>query len=244
MSDEEKQEIKETAAAVELVAEETAVDGALKAAEGVDELRNAELVGLMGRVVMAAGASDATHGVDEMIVAERAAVLSEAVAEAGVTDVAEGAMLLAASDDIAVQSALIGSLGIDDLTEATDLGLIAGQLESAGEVVGALDMPVLSAFLADKSAELQEIALDKMYRSAAKRILASSVGASGTMVEELGSNEVAEGLTRLVVSDAMFVESEELAAEGIVDIAEGSAELGAASVMETAVESLEEDEEA
>ncbi|MCZ7670025.1 MAG: hypothetical protein M5U34_24055 [Chloroflexi bacterium] len=61
--------------------------------------------------------------------------------------------MLAASDDIAVQGALIASLGEEDLEDAMAMASIAGQLLAVANVVADLDMPILAAFLADKSDE-------------------------------------------------------------------------------------------
>ena len=80
--------------------------------------------------------------------------------------------MLAASDDLAVQSALVGSLGAEDLETSMDIAAISGQLDVVAQVVAELDMPVLAAFLEEKSIELQDLAVDGIFRAGATRALA------------------------------------------------------------------------
>ena len=164
---------------------------------------------------------------------------------------------------------LIGAMGAEDLSTAMSLAAIAGQLDAVSNLVSGLEMPILAAFLVEKSDDLHEMAVDTMFRSAATRALASAVEATGKDVAALGVNEIAEGLDRLAVSDAMAVRSMELeeeglelaaagmveaaaaegmreaakdwAAEGVGEVAAGSAELGAADVLDTLAEGLEEE---
>ena len=152
--------------------------------------------------------------------------------------------------------------------------VISGQLATVGHVVADLNMPVLAAFLFDKGDDLQGLAVDTIFRAGATRALAAAVSATGAQVGDLGANEMAEGLTRLAVSDAMALRSaelaeagdeltaaglvemaaasgmreaaEDLAAEGVAEMVTGAAELGAAATMGDVADALEDasDEEA
>ena len=114
-----------------------------------------------------------------MIVADRVAVLGEVVGEAGVTDIAEGADLIATSDDIRVMSAVVASLGVDDLERGLQIARIGGELSVVAEVVRRLDMPVLSAFLADRSAALEDASVDGIMRAGAARAVSGALASTG-----------------------------------------------------------------
>ena len=105
---------------------------------------------------LAAGASDLTRAEDALLVAQRVSDLSNVVAVAGVVDMAQGAELLSHSEDVAAMSAIVGLMGEDDLERGLELARLAGELEAVGNVVTRLQMPVLAAFLATRSEQLQE----------------------------------------------------------------------------------------
>ena len=87
-------------------------------------------------------------------------VFVHVVGEAGVDDLAEGAELLMAADDVDAMSAAVGLMGVGDLERGLELGRLAGELQTIGDVVDALEMPVLSAVLGDRGWRLQQIAVD------------------------------------------------------------------------------------
>ena len=182
---------------------------------------------------------------------------------------AEGAELLATSEDIEVQGAIVGALAEEDLGQGMEIAAIAGQLFAVSEIVDALDMPVLAAFLDDKGQDLHELAIDAIFRYGATRALSEAVSETGMHVGEMGVLEVVEGVEELVAAEGMayrsdelaeagleqtaqgLVEmaaaegmreaSEELAAEGVVEVAEGAAEIGAAATLADFAAALEED---
>jgi hypothetical protein len=139
---------------------------------------------------------------------------------------------LAASDDIAVQSALVGSLSVADLDVGMQLASMSGRMQAVGNIAALLDMPILSLFLENQSAELQDLAIDSMLRAGATRALASAMSATGANVADLGANEVAEGLTRLAVAGDIAVRSEELAEAGAADFVAGVGEVAAAEALD------------
>jgi hypothetical protein len=234
-------EQEEVERALQEVADETALEGLDNVEEGLVDLAMAENLGDASQIMAAEAASKITRGVDASIIASRAAALGRAVGEAGSADLAEGAAMLAASDDLDVQSALIGALGAEDLADAMSMAAIAGQLGAVATVVDGLEMPILAAFLIDKSDELHDLAVESIYRSSATRALASAVGATGKDMAALGTNEMAQGLARLAISDTFAFRSEELAEEGLELTAEGLVEAAAADGMREASKDLAAD---
>jgi len=122
-----------------------------------------------------------------------------------------------------------------------------------------MDMPVLSAFLAQKNEELHIIAVEAILRSTASRVLSTAMSISGAEIADLGVNEMEEGLIRLAAAEGLAERSDELAeegadlmvagineleesdmlddaakdmaADGVADVAVGAAELGASDVL-------------
>jgi len=134
---------------------------------------------------------------------------------------------------------------------------LAGELQAASKVVDPMVMPVLTAFLDNRSARLQDFAVDNILQSAGNRALARVLAAKRLEIEEMGVKEMAEGLTRISASEAKEAHSEdiavagvvlgakgveevvaaketadlakEIAGDGVVEVADGSAEFGAAT---------------
>jgi len=154
-------------------------------------------------------------------------------------DMAEGAVALAASEDIAVQSAIMGSLSREDLATGMKLSAIAGQLRTARNVVAALDMPVLSDFLAEKSDELDEAATEQIFLMAATRALARSLAQTGADVADVGADAVSAGVARKEISRAAAGRAEELARSGEAQIIVGMAEMEAGSIIDEAARQIE-----
>ena len=158
---------------------------------------------------------DVTRGADGARTAEFMAQLSEIVAGAGATDVAQGAELLALSEDIQAMSAVVALMSTDDLDHGMELARIAGELWTASDVVALLDMPVLSDFLEQRGERLQQIAVDTIVRFGSTRALSKLVAETGATVGDMGTEEMAEGLTRSVASAAMAASSQEFAEAGV-----------------------------
>jgi hypothetical protein len=188
---------------------------------GADALATAQAAAQIGVAAVAAGASDVTRGVDAVAVASRVAQLSEVVGAAGVADIAQGAELLAASEDIETMAAVVGLLSVDDLDRGMELARISGELAVAGEVVSRIGMPVLSSFLADRAAQLQDAAVETTLRMASTRALAEMMAASGAKVGALGKNEATEGIVRVAVAGKAAAASEVMAAAGVELVARG-----------------------
>jgi len=155
----------------------------------------------------AAGVDALNRSLEDLGVAERVAVLSEAVAKAGITDVLEGADMLAASEDVAAQGAVVGLLADEDMAEAMDIAAISGQLFAVSELLEAINMPVLAAFLEAKGEELHDIAVDSIFRYNASRYIGEALADASAEIGVMGEQEIAEGAAGL---DA----AEELAGQG------------------------------
>lgn len=203
---------------------ETAV-GMAEMADGLNTLEVAEAIGNASRETLASAAGNMTRSADEALMSRRTAALSDIVAQAGNVDFAEGVEMLATSEDLDVQSALVNSLGLDGLDTAMSISAIAGQLETVATVMAEWGMPILAAFLDEKQDELHDLAVEEIFKAAAMKALAESVKDSGAKVGALGANEMAEGLTRMAVSDDLAAHSNDLAADAMVHMAGGLAEM-------------------
>jgi hypothetical protein len=91
-----------------------------------------------------------------------------------------------------------------------------------------LEMPVLADFLVTRSDDLQQIAVDTIIRFGSNRALSHMIAAKGLEIEEMGVEEVSEGLTRVAASRALAERSEGLAAAGVVLGIQGVGEVEAA----------------
>jgi hypothetical protein len=217
-------------------------------------------------VLMGKGASDLTRAEDAKLMSDRMSVLSEAVGAAGITDIEEGVEMLAASEDVNVVSALMGLMSLDDIEHGLELARLSGEMQTAGELVEAIRMPVLAGFLTKRSARLHEMSLEQIRTAVSTKAVSQVLSAAGKKMEALGENEMDEGVTRLTVSAvakeesaAMSQASDELAAkgfeevvvgaevgrlaraqtmEGAAEISNGSAAVGAALAMEEVATSL------
>lgn len=247
-----KQKLAETAAEMEKAAVTAAIAGQEEAIIGAKRIQAAGDMAHDSSVMIARGASDVTQAMDAQIMSERMAILSDAVGVAGVVDIAEGAEILAQSNDVGVLSALVGMMSEDDLEHGLELARLSGELQTAGELVEDLRMPVLAAFLTDRAARLHEMSLEQIRVAISTEGVSQLLAGAGSKIGELGENEVAEGVTRLVIADAAAVESAamadasvKLAEQGIeemivggelaqvarIEAAEGSAELSAGSAV-------------
>jgi len=257
---EKTQAAKDNALTQSVNAEEHIKEGAQKVQTGKD-------IADLGRMETAAGVSDLTRAEDAVVVAERVKALSDVVGVAGVVDVAQGAEMLAASEDVGVMSAMVGLMGEEDLETGLELARIAGELWAVSDVVDMLQMPALTDFLAERGEILQEIAVEQIIRSASTKGVARAIEAAGGKIADLGNNEIAEGVTRMAVSEGLAEGSKQLkkagiklakqgvkkvqdgeeivaagreyAKEGIGDMVGGGAQLGSAAATEDIANRLE-----
>lgn len=220
-----KRKLAETAREMGEVAIAAAQAGKQEAVHGAERLEAAAELATAGSVVFAQGASDLTRAKDEKVMAGRMAVLSEAVAVAGVVDIAEGAEMLAASEDVGVLNALMGMMSEENIKHGLELARLSGELETAGEMVAALQMPVLASFLLERASRLHEMSVDQIRLAISTDGMSQVMAAAGERIAVLGENEVEEGVARLVISSAaseesaaMLKASEELAMQGMEEV--------------------------
>ena len=233
-----KRKLNEKADALEKAAVVTGVQGELEAIHGAERLDAAADMAAAGAVVMGKGASDLTRAEDTMLMSQRMAVLSDVVSAAGAADVAQGAAMLATSEDVTVMSALIGLMSVDDIEHGLELARLSGEMQTAGELIESLKMPVLSVFLAKRAARLHEMSVEQVRLALSTRAVSEVLASAGQKISALGENEVDEGVARLTVSAvvseesaAMANASTELAVQGLEEMAMG-AEIGKAARME------------
>jgi hypothetical protein len=127
-----------------------------------------------------------------------------------------------ASEDVGVLSALVGMMSLDDIEHGLELARLSGELQTAGEMVAALQMPVLADFMAERASRLHEMSVEQIRLAISADGVSQVLAAAGKRLTSLGENEVEEGMARLAVSDAVSEESaaksktsEELAMQGL-----------------------------
>jgi hypothetical protein len=188
-----------------------------------------------------------------------------------VVDIAEGAEMLAASEDVGVISALVGMMSLDSLEHGLELARMSGEMQTVGEIVNALKLPVLATFLSKRADRMHEMSMEQIRLSISTDGVSKVLAVTGKRITSLGENEVEEGILRLAVSqaasersDALSKASEELtmqgmeetliagevgqaaraeAIEGVAEISTGSAVVGAALAMEEVASTLKEKSE-
>jgi hypothetical protein len=262
-----KQQLTKQGEELEAVGTVAEVVGAVAVAEGLENLSVAQTAVQVGVKSVAAASSDLTRAADAAIVSEKVQELSDIVGAAGVNDVEQGVDLLLQSDNVKAMGAIVSLMSNEELERGMELARLAGELSVAGGVVDVLDMPVLAEFLAERGARLQEIAVDQLLRYTGTRALAGALKDTGKEIEEMGQQEVEEGLVRVAVSEVAAERSAQLAAasdalasratdelitaaiarevaqeavvEGVTAIAEGSAVAGAGEATAAMGEALD-----
>ncbi len=220
-----KRKLADSASEIENVAATAAITGGQVAALGAERLEAAEDMAAAGAAMLAQGASNVTQAVDQKIMSDRMAVLSDAVGVAGMADVAEGVAILAKSEDVSVLSALVGMMSTDGIEHGMELARLSGELQTASEMVEALQMPVLATLLSRRAARLHEMSVEQIRLAISTNGVSQILAATGQQISELGENEVEEGMTRLTVSRAASEESaamskasDDLAVQGIEEM--------------------------
>ena len=205
------------------------------------DLRAARDAETARRETLAEGASDLTRAEDLERVAGRVGELSEIVSAAGARDLAQGVEMLVASDDIKAMSAVVAVMGAEDLEQGLALARLSGELRAAYTLVQRLHMPVLAAFLDDRSERLHYMAVETALRASSTRALGTALVATGQDLSALSAEEVAEGVTRLAASAALEERSGELAEAGEIYAEAGADELMDAQTLGDAARGLASD---
>src|SRR5262249_7125095 len=122
---------------------------------------------------------------------------------------------------IAVMSAMVRALSAKDLERGLATARIAGEFAAVGDLARRMGMPVLAAFVTDRSNKLRGISVENLLQYSGTRALSDAMSSAGARVGDLGAGEVAEGITRMAVAGRMAERSEELAVGGAVQAAVG-----------------------
>lgn len=226
MSEESKPEITEMD-----VADALMEDGAVEMIVGAAMLDESLDVAAASRQAGEAAAADAMLAEAALIGAGRSMGLSDAVGEAGIDDIEEGAAMLDVAEDLGIIAAIVESMSEDDLAHSMEIAAISGQLNATGDLMASIDMPVMAAFLWDRGDRLRELAVDSMVRFALGRSLADVIAETEDEIEALGENELAEGLTRLQMSDEFAEEAVFMAGVSLAAAEASAAEATAAEDM-------------
>jgi len=263
-----KKQLTQTGEELEVVGTVAEVAGALEVADGLDNLSVAQTAVQIGVHQVAAASSDLTRAADAALVSERVQQLSEVVSTAGVTDVEEGVDMLMKGGDVRTMGAIVGLMSKEELERGLELARLAGELSTVGDMMDVLQMPVLAEFLADRGERLQDIAVDQLLRFTSTRALAGAIKEAGRDIEAMGENEIAEGQLRVAVAGVAAERSAELSAAsdalagkavdelttaaitrevareavvtGVVEVAQGSAAMGAGEATAAMGAALEE----
>jgi hypothetical protein len=225
----EEEELAQTAGDFKNLANEMADEGFDEMAAGVDDMAFAQDLSDTATAEAMAGASDLTRAMDAAVVADRLSTLSSVVSAAGVNDINQGADLIATAGDVDTIAAAVGLMTVDDLDKGLELGRLSGELRVVGNIVSQLEMPILAAFLGDRSERLNEIAIDTVLRAAASRSLTELIEATGQRIGEMGEEEIDEGVLRLAASDIAAERAADLTAAGLALGVQGLDELDAAA---------------
>lgn len=220
---------------------EMAQSGADSMEAAAGGLAVAEVLDSAGLIAFGAGIQDLTRAEDLQTVASRVGTLSEVVAASGVADVAQGAEMLVAAEDVATVSAVVGVMSLTDLDRGMELARISGELQAAGSLVEKLKMPLLAAFLGDRSGKVSQIAVESIMLASANRALAAATAVTGKQLTELSANEVAEGIVRLAASEALAEGSKAMAEESGNLAATGRDEVVMADQLDTAAGQIRAD---
>jgi hypothetical protein len=215
-------------------AAKTASVGASALEDAANAVELGEALDSAGQIVLASGIQDLTRAQDLQLVANRVGSLSAIVAESGAADVMQGAEMLVAADDVETASAVVGVMSMVDLDRGMELARVSGELQAAAKIVEKLRMPLLSAFLDDRSGKIGQMAVDNILLASANRALAAGMAATGKKLEDLSATEVAEGIVRLAASDALAERSSQLASESGDSASSGYDKLNAAGELESA----------
>ncbi len=205
-----KAKLTETGEELEVAGAVFAIEGVVAMAEGVEDLAVAKVATAVGVAEVASAASDLTRSEDAAVAAERMQQLSDVVGVAGVVDVAQGVDMLLKGGNVRAMGAIVSLMSKEELDRGLELARLAGELWTVSDVVGMLDMPVLSEFLGGRGSRLREIAVDQLLRYTGTRALAGAIKQEGAEIEAMGENEVVEGVVRMAASQAAAERSAEL----------------------------------
>ncbi len=136
--------------------------------------------------------------------------------------------MLAHSEDVAAMSAIVGLMSYGDIERGLELARMAGELRAISDVTDALEMPVLTAVLADRGERLQQVAVEVILQAAATRSLSHVIADTGRQIGDLGENEIDEGVVRLAASEAAAKRAGELAHASDMLATRGSVEAAVA----------------
>jgi hypothetical protein len=137
---------------------------------------------------------------------------SELFASGGEADRQEGEEILDVSARTGDAGAQIGLLSLERKYSGLEIGRIAGELAQLGREIGARDLPLLSAILANRSGVLQRISAETIASAATANELAGVLKSTGGQVGELGVAEMEEGAARLAVASVLAAHAADIGA--------------------------------
>jgi hypothetical protein len=97
-------------------------------------------------------------------------------------------------------------MSADNIEHGLELARLSGELQTAGEMVAALQMPVLADFLSERAGRLHDMSVEQIRLAISTDGVSQVLAASGERITALGENEVGKD-GALAVSSAVSEES-------------------------------------
>jgi hypothetical protein len=145
------------------------------------------------------------------------------------------------AEEVAGGGAVAAALSSDEFRRGMELAGIAGQVQVAADLLGGVGQPTLAAFLGRTSQQLRLLAAGALSRATEGAVVALGAEHLAGQLAALGLIEVAEGRDEYATSAALGVASAEMAAAAVRSAAAGAAELAAATAMGGMAEALAND---
>lgn len=186
----------------------------------------------------ALGAADVTRGTDALAAAQAFDTMGGAVAGKAVRDGAAAAVALDAAGDVGSVAALMEAVSAENLDRGMVLASLSGQMRVASEMVSLLGMPVLSEFLRVKGRQLHGLGVNEIGRAMAAAALSQGMDATAAQLTALGLAQIAEGERELDAADDLLDARDAAVSAGIRTAAVGVAELSAAKAEAKATRQL------
>ena len=206
-----------------------------------EERAAAESAAAAATIETVAGAADVVHGEDEAAAAAMLSASSDAAAQRAARDAAEGAAVLSIAEQVAAGGAITSALSSDEFRRGMELAGIAGQVQAAADLLGAIAQPTLAAFLGRTSRQLHVLAVEALGRATEGAVAAHGAEHLASELAALGFTEMSEGRDEYTSSEALGAASAEMAASAVRSVAEGAAELAAAKALDGMAGALAKD---
>src|SRR4029079_8400324 len=129
--------------------------GEAEVAEGLAGLADAREIADAGIGAVAVGAGDVALGAGKLQVAERGGELADLAALGGIEELGRAGDTQELAEDLEGLTQIVRTMGGVQLGRGLAIARVSGELSAVSRVMTVLDMPLLAAFLDDRSSQLQ-----------------------------------------------------------------------------------------